>query len=240
MSRSVHRLTELLVSGLTYRYPTSGRGIENVHLCLKHGSFTVIAGDKEAGKTTLLKALLGLLPTDAGEIYWNGARVEDPATFLVPPRCAHSLQGPPLVDGSIRNNILLGLPEEEADPDAAVRLAGLERDLAELAGGLDAPLGAHITTELRQRIAVARMAVRDPELMVLDDFSGAMDVEAERALWDRIFERSGLTCLVVSNRRPALRRADRIVVLRDGQIAAAGTLEGLLETCGELQRIWLG
>jgi ATP-binding cassette subfamily B protein len=116
----------------------------------------------------------------------------------------------------------------------------MERDPAERVGGLDAPLGAHVPPGLCQRLAIVRVAVREHEWMVLDDLSRALDVEAERALWDRVFERPGLTCLVVSNRRPALRRADRIVVLREGRIAAVGTLEGLLETCGELQRIWQG
>ena len=81
-----------------------------------------------------------------------------------------------------------------------------------------------------------------PELLVFDDLSAALDVRAERALWDRVFGRclfgrSG-ACLVVSNRRPALRRADRIVVLVEGRAQAAGTLETLLETCKEMQQIW--
>jgi ATP-binding cassette subfamily B protein len=83
-----------------------------------------------------------------------------------------------------------------------------------------------------------------PELLVFDDLSAALDVRAERALWDwifahGIFQRSG-ACLVVSNRRPALRRADRIVVLVEGKAAAEGTLEALLDACAEMRRIWQG
>jgi ATP-binding cassette subfamily B protein len=83
-----------------------------------------------------------------------------------------------------------------------------------------------------------------PELLVCDDLSAALDVRAERALWDRVFVRClvrrGSACLAVSNRRPALRRADQIVVLADGQLEAAGALAALLETCAEIRQIWQG
>jgi ATP-binding cassette subfamily B protein len=243
-----HRLENLAVENLTYIYnqtAENSNGIYQISFSLQRGSFTVITGKIGSGKTTLLKALLGLVPIQKGKILWNGNNVDDPATFFKPPRCAYTGQVPRLFSESMRDNILLGLPDDQVDLAGSIAKAILERDLYDMEGGLETLVGSkgiRLSGGQLQRTAAARMFVRDPELMIFDDLSSALDVETERQLWEMVFSdrntKSFPTCLVVSHRRSVLQQADQIILLKDGRIDDQGTLSELLLRSEEMNNLY--
>src|SRR6185437_3211716 len=148
--------------GLTYCHPQSERGIAGVDLRLPRGTLTVVTGRVGAGKTTLLRAFLGLLPRETGQILWNGQVVDDVGSFLVPPRAAYTAQAPRLFSETLKQNILLGLPDDPEAVAAAVRDAVLEEDVRALEAGLATAVGTRgvkLSGGQVQRAAAARMLV---------------------------------------------------------------------------------
>ena len=218
-------LRELRVEGLVCRYPGAERVAGPIDLTLRAGTVTVLTGRIGSGKSTLVQALLGLVPTESGRVLWNGVPL-DPGRGDLAQSAAYTPQVPRLFSESVRDNVVAGLPESEDRLEGAIHAAVLERDIPHLEHGLDTvvgPRGVRLSGGQIQRTAAARMFARDAQLYVLDDLSSALDVETERTLWDRLYARrahDAATYLVISHRAAALERADQVITLEDGRVAA--------------------
>ena len=215
-------LERLEVSGLSAVYP-SGAGIRDVSLSVERGEVVVVTGPVGSGKSTLLRAILGLAAHAEvdGAVRWNGVLLDDPASFLIPPNAAFLPQVPQLISDSLADNIGFGAADVRAI-DRAIRMAAMDLDVAEMPAGSDTligPRGLRLSGGQRQRLAGARAVVHQPELVVLDDLSSALDVETELQLW-RNLAAAGMTVLAVSHRAVAFERADQVVRLEAGRVVA--------------------
>jgi ATP-binding cassette, subfamily B, bacterial len=204
-------LERLEVRGLAL----AARGLADIGFTIERGSLVIVAGPVGSGKTSLLRALIGLLPIDEGDVLWNGKPVHDRAAFFTPPQSAYVSQVPRLFAESLADNLRLGHALSDDAVRQAIELAAFERDVADLRSGLDTLVGARgvrLSGGQAQRAAAARALAHQPELLVLDDLTSALDVETELALWDRL-SAAGFTVLAASNRPVALARADQVIRL---------------------------
>ncbi|MER7456122.1 ABC transporter ATP-binding protein [Micromonospora sp. NPDC126480] len=215
-----HPLRRLELSGFGVRHADGVPAVRDVDLTVQRGQLVLVVGRVGSGKSSLLRALAGIVP-HTGRLTWNGEPVTEPELFLRPQQVGYVGQLPRVLSGTVADNITLGHPVDAA---AAVSTAQLDHDLAASGSGLGLVIG-HKGTRLSggqlQRLALARALAPRTELLVADDVSSALDVTTELALWEAL-RRHGVTVVGSTSKRAALVRADHVVVLDNGRVAAQG------------------
>ncbi|MET7833955.1 ABC transporter ATP-binding protein [Micromonospora sediminicola] len=220
-----HPLRRLELAGFGALHSDGTLAVRDVDLVVERGQLVLVVGPVGAGKSSLLRALAGIVH-HVGALRWNGEPVTEPELFLRPNQVGYVGQLPRVLSGTVAENIALG---HQVDAAGAVSTAQLEHDLAAAGGGLGLLIG-HKGTRLSggqlQRLALARALAPRTELLVADDVSSALDVTTELALWAALREH-GVTVVGSTAKRAALVRADHVVVLVDGVVAAQGAWSDL-------------
>lgn len=226
------RLHRLDVNHLSVVFDDGTIAIDDISFSVRRGELVIVTGPIASGKSTLLRVLAGLTLATEGDLSWNGDVVGDPSAFLRPPNCAFVAQAPRLISGTVDENVSL---DHDVDVRAALRLAELDVDLARAGGGaaMVGHRGLRLSGGQTQRLATARAAAANGELLVLDDLSSALDVVTERQLWQNL-RAAGHTVVATSYKRSAIELADRVIVLRQGHIVGEGDLDGLDHEFGHL------
>lgn len=212
-------LERMTLEGLGAVHEDGTVGVSDVDLEVRRGELVLLLGRVGSGKSSLLKALAGLL-SHTGSLRWNGREVEDAEVFLRPGQIAYVAQTPRVFSGTFADNVMLG---HERGFDAPVEDARLGSDVT-MAGGAQAIVGhrgVRLSGGQVQRLALARALATEAEVLVADDVSSALDAATELELWDALRQR-GVTVVGATSKRSALARADRVVVLDAGRVVDSG------------------
>jgi ATP-binding cassette, subfamily B, bacterial len=234
---------QVIFDRVAFEYSGGHRVLDDISLRVEPGQTVAIVGATGAGKSTLLSLLPRFYDTTGGRILVDGVDVREYRLASLRRQIAMVLQPPLLLPTSVRDNIALGRPEAGLDDIVAVaRLARIHDTILALPDGYDTVVGEQgvtLSEGEKQRITIARALLRDAPILILDEPTSAMDAETE-ALFLQGLERfgAGRTTFVIAHRLSTVRKADVIVVLRDGQIVEQGTFESLLERPGVFASLW--
>lgn len=211
----------LALKRVTYRHTSERAGVTDVSFEIEAGSIAALVGPSGAGKSTLADLLGGLLSPDEGQVTIDGAPLEEGLRNSWRQRVAYVQQDALLFSGSIRQNLLWAQPDaSEAQLRHALERAAAQF-VAELPGGLDCDLGEgarKLSGGERQRIALARALLRDPDLLILDEATSAVDPESEAAITSAVCRLAGrCTIIIIGHRGALIDCASQRIAVQDGR-----------------------
>jgi len=216
--------------------------LNGINLSIKAGEKVALVGASGGGKSTLIQTLIGLYTPSSGQIYFNNVPIERIGLDVVREHVVTVLQHPVLFNDSIRANLTLGKEVADAELWNALAIAQLTDTVKDLAQGLDTIVGRQgmrLSGGQRQRMAIARMVVADPKVVILDEATSALDSETEHHLHVALADfLKGRTTLIIAHRLSAVKQADHVYVFEQGLVIEQGNHETLLNQNGLYAKLY--
>ncbi|WP_281543943.1 ABC transporter ATP-binding protein [Grimontia sp. SpTr1] len=228
---------------LTFSYDSEKTVLNGLSLNIPQGKRVALVGASGGGKSTLIQLLLGLYRKSDGEILIDGKPVEEIGYETLRQHTAVVLQQPMIFNDTLRENLTLGRTDFSDDQLwQSLEIAQLSDVIDKLDNGLESQLGRQglkLSGGQRQRLAIARMILTNPKLVILDEATSALDTATEAALHEALNNfLQGRTTLIVAHRLSAVKQADLIYVLEDGKVAQSGNHSELVQEEGVYQTLY--
>ncbi len=225
-----------------FAYSTGDDALEDISFDLDRGEVLGIIGGTGSGKSTVVNLLCRFYDTDSGEVRVNGANVRDYPTAELHRIISLVPQKTELLSGTLRENMKLGRGDiTDEQIQKALEVAQAKEFTDTLDGGLEAKIlqgGKNFSGGQKQRLAIARAVAQNPEILILDDSSSALDYATDAKLREAL-KTLPMTCVIISQRANSIRHANKILVLDDGRAVGLGTHAELLRTCEIYREICL-
>lgn len=231
------------LDNIHFSYVPGQEVLKGISLRIQPGEKIALVGASGGGKSTLIQVLLGLYTPQQGQIAFNGVPVTEIGLECVREHVVTVLQQPALFNGTVRDNLCMGRSYNDERLWKALEVAQLDYFVEhELPDGLDTLVGrqgVRLSGGQRQRLAIARMVLADPKVVILDEATSALDTETEYALHKAMKTfLAGRTTLIVAHRLSAVKQADRVFVFEDGKVAEEGNHDQLMEQNGLYSRLY--
>jgi ATP-binding cassette, subfamily C, bacterial len=237
-----HSTVGIALDHVSFAYDEGETVLDDVSLTVAPGEKVALVGASGGGKSTLVQALLGLYPVKSGRIVYGDVPVTEIGWEAVREHVGVVLQHPVLFNDSVRANLTLGREVGDVTLWQALEIAQLKDYIAELPQGLDTVVGrqgVRMSGGQRQRLAIARMIVANPRIVILDEATSALDTDTERHLHQALGAfLSGRTTLIIAHRLSAVRQADRILVFENGRVVEQGAHDELIHRGGLYHKLY--
>lgn len=231
------------LSHVSFGYHKEQKIIKDVSLWIPQGSMTALVGPSGSGKSTIAKLIAGFWDVEEGTVSIGGVDEKKIPLEQLYDKVAFVSQDNYLFDESIRENIRMGkLSATDEEVEAAAKAAGCDAFIRALEKGYETKAGGggtHLSGGERQRISIARAMLKDAPIVILDEATAYIDPENEAVIQKAIAKLVfGKTVIVIAHRLSTIKDAEKIVVVKDGQIESSGTHEELRKNCPLYEAMW--
>ncbi|MCK5830089.1 MAG: ABC transporter ATP-binding protein [Methylococcales bacterium] len=216
--------------------------LNGINLSIASGETVALVGASGGGKSTLTQAIIGLYPPKKGMIYFDNIPIDKIGLDIVREHVATVLQQPALFNDTIRANLTLGRDVNDHQLWHALDIAQLKETVEELNRGLDTIVGKQgmrLSGGQRQRLAIARMIVANPSVVILDEATSALDTATEKKLHDALADfLNERTTIIIAHRLSAVKQANHVYVFEDGRICEQGNHATLISNNGLYSKLY--